>query len=70
MLRRVLTLAAASLLITPALAQSPKVGDPPEASNMRLVGMNDLQARSRLSADHPPAGRPLHRLYRPPWRHA
>ena len=30
----------------PALAQSPKVGDPPEASNMRLVGMNDLQARS------------------------
>jgi len=30
----------------PALAQAPKVGDPPEASNMRLVGMNDLQARS------------------------
>src|SRR5215207_3163539 len=29
-----------------ALAQSPKVGDPPEAKNMRLVGHNDLQARS------------------------
>ena len=27
-------------------AQSPKVGDPPEAKNMRLVGGNDLQARS------------------------
>jgi hypothetical protein len=33
-------------LAAPAAAQSPKVGDPPEASNMRLVGMNDLQARS------------------------
>src|ERR1700758_5533449 len=29
-----------------ALAQSPKVGDPPEASDMRLVGWSDLQARS------------------------
>jgi hypothetical protein len=29
-----------------ALAQQQKVGDPPEASNMRLVGWNDLQARS------------------------
>jgi len=29
-----------------ALAQSPKVGDPPEAKNMRLAGHNDLQARS------------------------
>ena len=37
---------ALALLVSPALAQSPKVGDPPEASNMRLVGMNDLQARS------------------------
>ena len=35
-----------SLCSRPALAQSPKVGDPPEAHNMRLVGMNDLQARS------------------------
>jgi hypothetical protein len=26
--------------------RSPKVGDPPEASNMRLVGFNDLQGRS------------------------
>ena len=30
----------------PATAQAPKIGDPPEASNMRLVGYNDLQARS------------------------
>jgi hypothetical protein len=37
---------AVTLLAAPALAQAPKVGDPPEASNMRLVGMNDLQARS------------------------
>jgi hypothetical protein len=29
-----------------ASAQAPKIGDPPEARNMRLVGMNDLQARS------------------------
>ena len=43
--RYVLALAV-SLLAAPALAQAPKVGDPPEASNMRLVGMSDLQARS------------------------
>ena len=38
----------AAALAAPAAAQSPtpKVGDPPEARNMRLVGMNDLQARS------------------------
>ena len=41
-----LTSALALALAMPAAAQSPKVGDPPEASNMRLVGMNDLQARS------------------------
>src|SRR5262249_59710319 len=35
---------AATLL--PAAAQSQKVGDPPEAKNMRLVGYSDLQARS------------------------
>src|SRR5262249_10619693 len=35
-----------ALVIGPALAQGPKVGDPPEARNMRLVGHNDLQARS------------------------
>jgi hypothetical protein len=33
-------------LVAPATAQSPKIGDPPEAHDMRLVGMNDLQARS------------------------
>jgi hypothetical protein len=37
---------ALTLLAAPALAQAPKVGDPPEASNMRLVGQSDLQARS------------------------
>ncbi len=37
---------AASALITAASAQAPKPGDPPEANNMRLVGYNDLQARS------------------------
>ena len=35
-----------ALLAGPASAQAPKVGDPPEARNMRLVGWNDLQARS------------------------
>src|ERR1700742_2896272 len=35
-----------SSLFSSAFAQAPKVGDPPEAQNMRLVGMNDLQARS------------------------
>ena len=37
---------AVTLLAAPALAQAPKVGDPPEASNIRMVGMSDLQARS------------------------
>src|SRR5262245_9887043 len=38
---------AFAILAAPATAQqSPKVGDPPEAKNMRLIGMNDLQARS------------------------
>jgi hypothetical protein len=46
MARSVLALAFVPLLFTPALAQSQKVGDPPEASNMRLVGHSDLQARS------------------------
>jgi hypothetical protein len=54
-------LAAAAVLVAglalPVLAQTgkptmvtvpgaPKIGDPPEASNMRLVGYNDLQQRS------------------------
>ena len=37
---------ALAALATPASAQMQKVGDPPEANNMRLVGYNDLQARS------------------------
>src|SRR5450631_680844 len=40
------TIAAAMLASGPIAAQSPKIGDPPEASNMRLVGFNDLQGRS------------------------
>jgi hypothetical protein len=40
------TIGLAVLAATPALAQAPKVGDPPEAKNMRIVGHNDLQARS------------------------
>ena len=39
-------LAGAALATIPASAQSPKIGDPPEAKNMRLVGYNDLQERS------------------------
>jgi hypothetical protein len=31
---------------TLTMAQAPKVGDPPEVTNMRLVGYSDLQARS------------------------
>jgi hypothetical protein len=44
------TIGLTALAAMPALAQTqaqaPKVGDPPEAKNMRLVGYNDLQARS------------------------
>src|SRR5215475_12128601 len=45
---RIAILAAACgvLAAAPASAQMQKVGDPPEASNMRLVGYSDLQARS------------------------
>ena len=32
--------------LVPAGAEAPKLGDPPEARNMRLVGFHDLQARS------------------------
>src|SRR5437588_8262767 len=46
MARCLLALALTPFLLAPALGQSQKVGDPPEASNMRLVGMSDLQARS------------------------
>src|SRR5271154_5125653 len=49
--------ASLAVLVLPAIAQmaqsnivtvpgAPKSGDPPEASNMRLVGYNDLQHRS------------------------
>lgn len=44
MLRTVLA-ALLAIAAIPALAQ-PKIGDPPEALNMRLVGYDDLQARS------------------------
>ena len=45
--KRGLTCLAFVLLANaPAAAQSPKIGDPPEASNLRLVGFNDLQGRS------------------------
>jgi len=46
MVRSLLALELTPVFLASALAQAPKVGDPPEASNMRLVGMNDLQARS------------------------
>src|SRR6516164_4345258 len=38
--------AALALSTATVAAQMQKVGDPPEASNMRLVGHSDLQARS------------------------
>ena len=34
------------LLSAAGVAQSPKIGDPPELNNTRLVGFNDLQGRS------------------------
>src|ERR1700716_4327431 len=43
------SLGFASLILiaaAPALAQQQKVGSPPEAMNMRLVGYSDLQERS------------------------
>ena len=42
----------------------------PRARNMRLVGHNDLQARTRLPAGDSPAGRPLDRVHRAPRRRA
>src|SRR5262245_10449592 len=45
-----LSCALVALLTLPAATQTqkqaPKIGDPPEALNMRLVGHNDLQART------------------------
>jgi hypothetical protein len=50
-----LTAGAAVVLAANAEAQirkaTPKIGDPPEAGNMRLVGMSDLQARSQRQGD-------------------
>src|ERR1700734_3230846 len=40
------TATALVAFVMPAAAQQQKVGDQPEAMNMRLVGYNDLQARS------------------------
>ncbi len=37
---------ASALTAAPGTAQVQKIGAPPEAKNMRLVGQNDLQARS------------------------
>ena len=39
-------LAGLVLAGAPAVAQAPKIGEPAEANNIRLVGFNDLQARS------------------------
>src|ERR1700685_4035778 len=36
-------MAQSNIVVVPG---APKIGDPPEASNMRLVGYNDLQHRS------------------------
>ena len=46
--RKAGTAAFAAVLFAGAAvaADAPKIGDPPEASNMRLVGYNDLQGRS------------------------
>ena len=46
--RKAGTAAFAAVLFAGAAvaADAPKIGDPPEASNMRLVGHNDLQGRS------------------------
>ena len=40
------TLAGLVLADAPAVAQAPKIGEPAEGNNIRLVGFNDLQARS------------------------
>jgi hypothetical protein len=43
---RVLFASMILVAAAPAPAQQQKIGDPPEAKNMRLVGYSDLQARS------------------------
>ena len=47
--RRSATVVMALLIGEPVLAASQKIGDPPEASNIRLVGFNDLQGRSAIA---------------------
>ncbi len=42
----IVALVLAAFAGSPAVAQEQKVGDPPQALNMRLVGYNDLQGRS------------------------
>jgi hypothetical protein len=44
--RPLFTALCASVLFASVASAQPKVGDPPEAKNMRLVGYNDMQARS------------------------
>lgn len=44
--RRIFWVAAALAAISSVASAQPKIGDPPEASNMRLVGADGLQARS------------------------
>jgi len=46
MIRTSCVLSLLLVAAAPALAQSQKIGAPPEAQNMRLVGYNDLQERS------------------------
>lgn len=42
----IVALVLAAFSGSPAVAQEQKIGDPPQALNMRLVGYNDLQGRS------------------------
>ncbi len=46
MTRHAIVILGLVAMAVPASAQQQKVGDPPEASNMKLVGYSDLQARS------------------------
>jgi hypothetical protein len=43
-------MAAMAPLTVPAVAQQQRIGDQPEAMNMRLLGYNDLQARAAYSS--------------------
>jgi hypothetical protein len=67
-LRRSITVVMALLIGGPVVAASQKIGDPPEASNMRLVGFNDLQARSAYQPTIHRQGGSLDRLYWTPRR--